>query len=105
MIPQILLDPCVRFYDHDAQAFGRMSNILSSLIIISEFVVFSQHVYPELFIKNADAFCYYCNIRGYFDIALDSYHTFLKQNSYTFIGTFYPSGEPVSLHRHRCSPG
>ncbi len=29
---------------------------------------------------------------GYFDIALDSYHTFLKQNTFLFIGTFYPSG-------------
>jgi hypothetical protein len=27
-----------------------------------------------------------------------------KKNLYIFIGIFYPLGEPISLHRLRCSP-
>jgi len=27
-----------------------------------------------------------------------------KKNLLIFIGIFYPSGEPISLHRLRCSP-
>jgi len=38
------------------------------------------------------------------DIARNPDKFFFKKKFFIFIGIFYPSGEPISLHRLRCSP-
>jgi len=52
---------------------------------------------PILFIISA--------ISGsYPDIARNPDKFFFKKKFFIFIGIFYPSGEPISPHRLRCSP-
>jgi len=41
---------------------------------------------------------------SYPDIAGNPYKLFFKKKVFIFIGIFYPSGEPISPHRLRCSP-
>jgi hypothetical protein len=40
----------------------------------------------------------------YPDIAVYSNKYFFERKVFLLIGIFYPSGEPISLHRLRCSP-
>jgi len=56
--------------------------------------------YAELFIINADAFF----LPQYQEVILTLLKKLFKKNLFMFIGIFYPSGEPISLHRLRCSP-
>jgi len=41
---------------------------------------------------------------SYPDIARNPDKFFFRKKSFIFIGIFYPSGEPISPHRLRCSP-
>ena len=41
---------------------------------------------------------------NYPDIASHPEKYFFRNKQLFFIGIFYPSGELISLHRHRCSP-
>jgi len=41
---------------------------------------------------------------SYPDIAINLEKKLFQDNLFLFIGIFYLSGEPISPHRHRCSP-
>ncbi len=41
---------------------------------------------------------------SYPDITVNPDKFFLKKKFFILIGIFYPSGEPISPHRLRCSP-
>jgi hypothetical protein len=41
---------------------------------------------------------------SYPDITVNPDKFFFKKKFFIFIGIFYPLGEPISLHRLRCSP-